>query len=226
MSNSLRPHGLGSTRLLCPWNSPGRNTGVSCHAFLQEIFLTQGLNLGLLHCRKFLSRLSHRGSHIYKSKKYIPTLQGYWVEFNKRTYGTTLRTPPPTRSSFNEMVMILQCTAGGWRLRLAEDQVPAVPVTSWVTWDLVSVCESTYRLRVASPPSWTHSQLFTLIHTAWFLLLLNWLLNLLFWPGCLLLVSFTFWKRSFCGSTCSWTTKLRRFQCTKPCWCFLAGNVT
>ena len=32
-------------RLLCPRTSPGKNTGVSCHALLQGIFLTQGLNL-------------------------------------------------------------------------------------------------------------------------------------------------------------------------------------
>ena len=36
-------------RLLCPWDSPGKNTGVDCHALLQGIFLTQGLNLSLLH---------------------------------------------------------------------------------------------------------------------------------------------------------------------------------
>ena len=30
------------------WDSPGKNTGVGCHALLQWIFLTQGLNLGLL----------------------------------------------------------------------------------------------------------------------------------------------------------------------------------
>ena len=35
MSNSLWPHGLEPTRLLCPWNSPGKNTGVGCHALLQ-----------------------------------------------------------------------------------------------------------------------------------------------------------------------------------------------
>ena len=35
-------------RLLCPWNSPGKNTGVGCHALLQGIFLTQGSNLNLL----------------------------------------------------------------------------------------------------------------------------------------------------------------------------------
>ena len=31
-------------RLLCPWDSPSKNTGVSCHAFLQGIFPTQGWN--------------------------------------------------------------------------------------------------------------------------------------------------------------------------------------
>ena len=36
------------TRLLCPWNFPGKNTRVGCHALLQGIFLTQGLNLHLL----------------------------------------------------------------------------------------------------------------------------------------------------------------------------------
>ena len=35
-----------------------------CHFFLQEIFPTQGLNLGLLHCRQMLYHLSHQGSPI------------------------------------------------------------------------------------------------------------------------------------------------------------------
>ena len=42
-------------RLLCPWNSPGKNTGVGCHSLLQGIFPTQGRNLGLLHCRQILT---------------------------------------------------------------------------------------------------------------------------------------------------------------------------
>ena len=37
-----------STRLLRPWDSPGKNTGVGCHALLQGIFPIQGLNLRLL----------------------------------------------------------------------------------------------------------------------------------------------------------------------------------
>ena len=64
MSDSLRPHELQPTRLLHPWDFPGQNTGVSCHFLLQEIFLTQGLNPGLLHCRQTLYRLSHQGSPI------------------------------------------------------------------------------------------------------------------------------------------------------------------
>ena len=38
-----------SARLLCPWDSPGKNTEVGCHALLQEIFPTQGSNLCLLY---------------------------------------------------------------------------------------------------------------------------------------------------------------------------------
>ena len=41
---------------------PGKNTGVSCHALLQGIFPTQGLILGLPHCRQILYHLSHQGS--------------------------------------------------------------------------------------------------------------------------------------------------------------------
>ena len=35
-------------RLLCPWDSPGKNTGVGCHFLLQGIFPTQRLNLCFL----------------------------------------------------------------------------------------------------------------------------------------------------------------------------------
>ena len=55
-------------RILCPWDSPGKNTGVGCSAFLQGIFLTQELNpllQHLLHWRQALYPLSHLGSRIY-----------------------------------------------------------------------------------------------------------------------------------------------------------------
>ena len=61
VSNSLQPHGLRFTRLLCPWASPGKNTGVGWHTLLWGIFLSQGSNLGLPHCRQTLYHLSHQG---------------------------------------------------------------------------------------------------------------------------------------------------------------------
>ena len=54
---TLQPHGLHS-----PWNSPGQNTGVESHSLLQGIFLIQGSNPGLSHCRRILYQLSHKGS--------------------------------------------------------------------------------------------------------------------------------------------------------------------
>ena len=50
-------------------DSPGKNTGVGCHALLQGIFPTQGSNLGLLHCRWMLYGLSHQGSSCLVSSK-------------------------------------------------------------------------------------------------------------------------------------------------------------
>ena len=50
--DSVQPYGLQPTRFLCPWNSPGKCTGVGCHALLQGIFPTHQVNpclLCLLH---------------------------------------------------------------------------------------------------------------------------------------------------------------------------------
>ena len=49
--NSLPPHVLWPARLLCPWDSPGKNMGMGSHSLLQGIFPTQGSNPGLLHYR-------------------------------------------------------------------------------------------------------------------------------------------------------------------------------
>ena len=60
MSNCLQPHGLYS-----PWNSPGQNPGVDSLSLLQVIFPTQGSNPGVLHCRRILYQLSHKGSPVW-----------------------------------------------------------------------------------------------------------------------------------------------------------------
>ena len=69
VSYSLRLHRLQPARLLCPWDSPGKNTGEGCHALLQGIFPIQGKNTGLLHCRQILYHLSHQGSMVGDSEE-------------------------------------------------------------------------------------------------------------------------------------------------------------
>ena len=48
-------------------DSPGQNTGVGAFPFSREIFPIQGLNPGLLHCRRILYQLSHQGSPVVQS---------------------------------------------------------------------------------------------------------------------------------------------------------------
>ena len=57
VSDSLWPYGLYS-----PWTSPGQNNGVGSLSLLHRVFPTQGSNPGLLHCRRILYQLSHKGS--------------------------------------------------------------------------------------------------------------------------------------------------------------------
>ena len=62
LSDSLC-HMYCSPRLLCPYDSPGKDTGVRCHALLQGIFPTQGSNSCLLAspALRILYSLSHLG---------------------------------------------------------------------------------------------------------------------------------------------------------------------
>ena len=64
-ANSLPSHRLWPTRLLCQWDFPGKNTGVGCHALLQEIFLTQGSQSGP-HRRQILYQ---KGNHTAKRRR-------------------------------------------------------------------------------------------------------------------------------------------------------------
>ena len=68
MPNSLRPHELQPARLLCPWDFPGKNTRVGSHSLLEGIYLTQELNLDLLHCSQILYHLNYQGSPVLEKK--------------------------------------------------------------------------------------------------------------------------------------------------------------
>ena len=56
------PMDCSPPRLLCPWDSLGKDTGEGCYALLQGIILTQGWNLGFLHFRQIFYHLSCQGS--------------------------------------------------------------------------------------------------------------------------------------------------------------------
>ena len=67
LSNSCDPMNyIQPARLLCPWNSPGKNTGGGCHFLFQGIFPTQGLSPDLLHCRQILYRWRHPGPDYWR----------------------------------------------------------------------------------------------------------------------------------------------------------------
>ena len=61
----LRRVWLCNPRLLCPWNFPGKNTGVGNRFLFHGIFPTQEVNPRILHCRWILYHLNHKGSPYY-----------------------------------------------------------------------------------------------------------------------------------------------------------------
>ena len=90
-----------ATRLLCLWNSPGKNTGVGIHFLLQGIFPTWRSNLGLLNCRQILYWLSNLGCFwgLWSSKLLCRAnrqmrcpLRKIWILQNNSTH---CHQPPP-----------------------------------------------------------------------------------------------------------------------------------
>ena len=77
MSDSLRLHALWPAKLLRSWDFPGKDTGVGCHFLLQGIFLTQGLNSCLPHCRQTFYYLSYQGSSFHRPSHYQSCLQSH-----------------------------------------------------------------------------------------------------------------------------------------------------
>ena len=95
VSDSLQPHGLRSTRLLCPWDSLDKNTGVGCHFLLQGIFPIQGFNQGLFHCRQVLYHLSYQGRLYCPSITInpIPYINDVFSDCIKTNAGVILKYP-------------------------------------------------------------------------------------------------------------------------------------
>ena len=76
----------GPSRLLCPWDSPGKNTGVGCYALLQGIFLTQGSNphlLHLLHWQAGSLPLVPPGKPLWHLQCYSNSAKSYWFHLGR-----------------------------------------------------------------------------------------------------------------------------------------------
>ena len=89
-----RPHRLKPTRLLQPWDSPGKSAAVGYHLLLQGIFPTQGSNPGLLHCTQILYQQSHMGSPvsaIHQCKSVIITYVYIYTHTYLHPHSTPLR---------------------------------------------------------------------------------------------------------------------------------------
>ena len=131
MSDSLQPHGLLPARLLWPWDFPGKTTGVGSHFLLQEIFLTQGLNPGPLHCRwppalqagSFLSHQCCVLSHFSHVQPFaIPWIAGspqasLSMEFPRQEYWSGLPCPSPEDlpdSGIGPMSLMFPALAGSF----------------------------------------------------------------------------------------------------------------
>ena len=65
ISDSVRPHGQQPTRFLCPWDSPGNNTGVGCHLLLHYIVTRMAKNPE--HCKPQMRvrMCNNRNSHLF-----------------------------------------------------------------------------------------------------------------------------------------------------------------
>ena len=83
-SDTLWPRGLWPTRLLCPWDFPGKNLGVGCHFLFQGIFSTQGSNLRLLrflHWQAYSLPLGPPGKEFHKGMTQMNSAN-YWGLLN------------------------------------------------------------------------------------------------------------------------------------------------
>ena len=81
MSSSLQPHRLQSARLLCSWDSPGKNTGMGSHFLLQGIFKKIKDTKGTFHAK--MSTIKDRNSMDLTEAEDI---KKRWQEYTEELY--------------------------------------------------------------------------------------------------------------------------------------------
>ena len=98
-----------ATRLLCPWDSPGKETGVGGHALLWGIFPTQGWNPRLLHWQVGSFLVSHQGSPLWKHAEI--KRNKVWIHWTPKVM--RLRERSLTRRSMYCMLLFIRNSRAG-----------------------------------------------------------------------------------------------------------------
>ena len=134
MSNSLWPLRLQPTRLFCPWDSPGKESGMGCHALLQGLFPTQGLNpclLSFLHCRWILYHWTTGEAHlsIYLSSVYIS--ESKWLNQVLQDPDIRFTSPPDSLPILSVHFFILHILDSVLNI---SHSFNFLYLTSWVPW--------------------------------------------------------------------------------------------
>ena len=84
VSDSLQPHGLQPTRLLRPWDFPGKSTGVGCHCLLQmKYYLVLNKNKTLIHMAIWV----HLKFILLNERRYVIPFTGHSGKGNTRRTG-------------------------------------------------------------------------------------------------------------------------------------------
>ena len=116
----LRPHGPQRTRLLCPQDSPGKNTGVGCHVILQGIFPTQGQNpclLCFLHWQAGSLPLVPAGKLEVRPKLFLKSSRLPWSLFLFSQKGATIQTRLKTDKQLHQAQLSSQTVRATYPLR-------------------------------------------------------------------------------------------------------------
>ena len=169
MSDSVRTYELQAIRFLCPWDSLVKNTGVGCHALLQEIFLIQRLNPHLL----YLPALA--GGFFTLAPPGKPFLDGIMLKYmiqsslwKPSSYTFCTMVPVSSSLGMGGLILLFEQLWGPWRpqqwghwkpkaasLRLAREEQVAMGEKDWDEGSCPSAEFTTVISRMSPRLAWT-----------------------------------------------------------------------
>ena len=141
MSDSSRPHGLQPTRLLCPWDLPGKRTGVGCRCLLRPILLgclkalgwapcvIQRVPTGYLFCIRWYVSFSATFSicpTLFSRYFYILCVYSHWINLFSRYV-------------FAKMMLLLTCANGRPDVLRFMGSQSRTRLSNWTELNLINI---------------------------------------------------------------------------------------